>query len=359
MIKKNQQLLIILILSVFLGLFRYSLLEDKFPLFYIDSSDKENSTKIIDSSLQDFLLDLTEPELISIDVAKSIFDSEIGIFIDAREEKDFKLGHIKGSINLPFDVDNNYKFDLVDSLLNEISYNDKSLVVYCSGNGCTLGQDLVYYLFEEQNFYSLTFFEEGYPVWEKMNFPIKKSEDLNNSIDDELTFELSNLDLFVIFSLIVLISIYFIYGFNSLIIIYSRLIVGFIFIYFSYDKIIDPFTFANLTSNYDVIPFNLEYLGALVLPWIEMIVGICLILGIFLEVNLSLTISMLVFFIFMLMQAYVRGKSIDCGCLLADLNSSSALEKQINMLKRIVHDLYFLVLTLIVKYRKKLVNKDD
>ena len=61
----------------------------------------------------------------------------------------------------------------------------------------------------------------------------------------------------------------------------------------------------------------------------------------------------------MLMQAYVRGKSIDCGCLLADLNSSSALEKQINMLKRIVHDLYFLVLTLIVKYRKKLVNKDD
>ena len=38
-----------------------------------------------------------------------------------------------------------------------------------------------------------------------------------------------------------------------------------------------------------------------------MIVGICLILN-FLEVNLSLTISMLVFFIFMLMQAYVRGK---------------------------------------------------
>ena len=113
-------------------------------MFYIDSSDKENSTKIIDSSLE-FLLDLTEPELISIDVAKSIFDSEIGIFIDAREEEDFKLGHIKGSINLPFDVDNNYKFDLVDSLLNEISYNDKSLVVYCGGNGCTLeGLNLIY-----------------------------------------------------------------------------------------------------------------------------------------------------------------------------------------------------------------------
>ena len=34
---------------------------------------------------------------------KVFFDS--GGFIDAREEKDFKLGHIKGSINLPFDVD--------------------------------------------------------------------------------------------------------------------------------------------------------------------------------------------------------------------------------------------------------------
>ena len=60
----------------------------------------------------------------------------------------------------------------------------------------------------------------------------------------------------------------------------------------------------------------------------------------------------------MIGQAYLRGKSIDCGCLLTDLSDSSSSEKRIYMLKRIVHDFFF-SLGVIVKYRMKFVNKDD
>ena len=85
-----------------------------------------------------------------------------------------------------------------------------------------------------------------------------------------------------------------------------------------------------------------------------MIVGLCLLLGIFLEVSTSYIIAMLLFFIFMIGQAYLRGKSIDCGCLLTDLNNDSSLEKRIYMLKRIVQDLYFLLLSLIIRFKNKI-----
>ena len=89
-----------------------------------------------------------------------------------------------------------------------------------------------------------------------------------------------------------------------------------------------------------------------------MIVGICLILGVFIEVSASLALSLLMFFIFMLAQAYLRGKSIDCGCLLADLNNESSLEKRAFMIKRIVQDLYFLCLNLIIIYKHKFIDED-
>ena len=56
-------------------------------------------------------------------------------------------------------------------------------------------------------------------------------------------------------------------------------------------------------------------------------------------------------FILMIGQAYLRGKSIDCGCLLSDLSDSSSSEKRLYMLKRIVQDICFIVYALIVKYR--------
>ena len=131
-----------------------------------------------------------------------------------------------------------------------------------------------------------------------------------------------------------------------------------IFIYFSYDKILDPLRFAQLSANYDIIPYNLEYFGALILPWIEMLIGLFLLTGVFIKTSANVALSLMVFFIFMIAQAYLRGKSIDCGCLLTNLSLESASDKRIYMLKRIVQDFYFLALTLLIKYNAKVEDEN-
>ena len=56
--------------------------------------------------------------------------------------------------------------------------------------------------------------------------------------------------------------------------------------------------------------------------------------------------GMLVMFIVALATAYIRGLSIECGCLTADLSAEKASELRSQMLTRIVQDLGLLALAL-------------
>ena len=64
------------------------------------------------------------------------------------------------------------------------------------------------------------------------------------------------------------------------IVLLSRIILGGVFIYASLDKIANPAEFAKAVGNYHVLPFGVENLLALVLPWMELLVGLALILGV-------------------------------------------------------------------------------
>ena len=79
-----------------------------------------------------------------------------------------------------------------------------------------------------------------------------------------------------------------------------RVILGIIFIYASYDKIVDPAAFSKNIHNFHITPIAVENLSALIIPWIELIIGVFLIFGLFLEGTISITIGMLVFFIIIL-----------------------------------------------------------
>jgi len=92
------------------------------------------------------------------------------------------------------------------------------------------------------------------------------------------------------------------------------MILGVMLIYASFDKILDPSKFARAIANYQMIPFSLTNLPAIILPWIEVYVGICLILGIFIDGAVLLTMGMMIFFIVALSQATIRGLDIECGC---------------------------------------------
>ena len=48
-----------------------------------------------------------------------------------------------------------------------------SFVIYCSGEGCSLSEDLSYYLFENFNFKKIMIFEGGIPVWKEKEMRIQ------------------------------------------------------------------------------------------------------------------------------------------------------------------------------------------
>ena len=130
----------------------------------------------------------------------------------------------------------------------------------------------------------------------------------------------------------------------------ARFILGAVFIYASLDKIADPVAFSTNIDNYHISPIAINNLVALILPWIELIIGLSLITGVFLDGASILTIGLLAFFIFIITQAYMRGISLECGCFKTAVDPSLGDLKQ-EMLWRIFEDILFLVLAIIVYFR--------
>ncbi len=94
----------------------------------------------------------------------------------------------------------------------------------------------------------------------------------------------------------------------------SRWVLGIVFIYASYDKILNPAQFAEAIFNYQILPDHLINICALVLPWLELILGICLILGILMPGAVLLVNLLLIVFVGALLFNLYRGLDISCGC---------------------------------------------
>lgn len=100
----------------------------------------------------------------------------------------------------------------------------------------------------------------------------------------------------------------------SIIVLIARILIGGILIYASFNKIVDPGGFAKAIANYHLIPFGLENIMAIILPWLELIIGLCLIIGVFIDGAAFLVIIMMVVFISAITYAILNGYNIECGC---------------------------------------------
>ena len=134
----------------------------------------------------------------------------------------------------------------------------------------------------------------------------------------------------------------------------ARFILGFVFIYASLDKIIDPLLFSDAIDNYHITPKSLNNIFALIVPCLELIIGVFLILGIYLNGSSTLAIALMFWFIFIILQALIRGIDLDCGCF--DLAQKDIKDTNVNvrleMIKRIIEDVVFLILGIIIKITK-------
>jgi uncharacterized membrane protein YphA (DoxX/SURF4 family) len=101
---------------------------------------------------------------------------------------------------------------------------------------------------------------------------------------------------------------------HDLLTLVSRLLIGGMFIFASFYKIIEPGLFAKSIWYYHLVPGNMINLMAIVLPWVELVVGIALIAGVAYRGAVLWANVMLVVFIVALVTTIARGISIDCGC---------------------------------------------
>lgn len=94
-----------------------------------------------------------------------------------------------------------------------------------------------------------------------------------------------------------------------------RVILGAVFIYGGYVKLREPWAlFAMSIDSYHLVPFGLIEPLARTLPWLEALLGLWLIVGIWLPVSSSIISVMLVGFMAAMIHAKLTGKEINCGC---------------------------------------------
>jgi len=93
-----------------------------------------------------------------------------------------------------------------------------------------------------------------------------------------------------------------------------RVALGAVFIVASFDKIQNPEAFATTIANYRLLPYTVINGIAIALPWLEVVTGTLLALGVWIRANTMIAWWLLLVFSVAIFQALVRGLDISCGC---------------------------------------------
>jgi uncharacterized membrane protein YphA (DoxX/SURF4 family) len=93
-----------------------------------------------------------------------------------------------------------------------------------------------------------------------------------------------------------------------------QIALGVIFIVAALPKLTDPPSFAHMIYNYRLVPGGAINLFALIMPWVEILCGLALVLGIWTRPARDLIALLLIVFIVAISINLFRGNAIDCGC---------------------------------------------
>ena len=93
-----------------------------------------------------------------------------------------------------------------------------------------------------------------------------------------------------------------------------RIILGIVFCYAASDKITSPYAFSALIDAYRILPVAVTPLSAVWLAWLELFIGIALMVGYWTRAAAGWAILLLSIFIFAITSALLRDLVIPCGC---------------------------------------------
>jgi len=111
---------------------------------------------------------VTAPGIIDLAKARELHESGSALFIDSRHEFDYRLGHIKGSYNLPL-TDLNDHTDYIERLPR-----DRPIVTYCDGAQCNSSIELAAIL-QSRGFSNVFIFFGGWNEWKTQHLPLEGS----------------------------------------------------------------------------------------------------------------------------------------------------------------------------------------
>ena len=94
----------------------------------------------------------------------------------------------------------------------------------------------------------------------------------------------------------------------------ARVYLGGVFLLACYHKLLDPRSFALDVATYQFLPLFSVNLFALVLPWVELLAGAMLVVGLRVRAAALLTSGMMLAFMVALGWALHLGLDMSCGC---------------------------------------------
>lgn len=94
----------------------------------------------------------------------------------------------------------------------------------------------------------------------------------------------------------------------------ARLVLGGILLYAGFTKLNDGWRFAEAIANYRILPAQANQLLALTLPWLEVVLGLLLVLGLWLRAAAGLATVLFLGFSVAVIAALARQLDISCGC---------------------------------------------
>jgi putative oxidoreductase len=143
---------------------------------------------------------------------------------------------------------------------------------------------------------------------------------------------------------------------NSWITIAARWILGLTFVYASYHKLLAPADFAKILYGYELFPNALINLIAIILPFIELVLGLALIFGIYTRAAAMAINGLLAAYIVILSINLVRGHVFECGCF--SVKRSAYLSSPGPM---IVRDIIYLAMGMLIfsRWGKRTILKEN
>ena len=101
---------------------------------------------------------------------------------------------------------------------------------------------------------------------------------------------------------------------QSLITLLARLILGGVLIVAGGLKAFIPAEAASAVAAYKILPTQMAHIVGYALPWLEIAIGLLLIIGISIRMSAIVAGGIMVIFIAAIISVWSRGLLIDCGC---------------------------------------------